>query len=200
MAILGSLFLVNGKLREGGRITMKQYMKLSNRRSVEPNISCKTSWVAPFRFSNFWHIELSTCCRGSPWSAPPFAAHELLRHFLHRLHASTVGGARWGGLIGGWPRRSGMVDEKWVDGMPIDPSIYLCTFLSIHSSKHPSICLTTTCMATDWEIHAYFLANQQFTVALVLWDPTHPEALTIVLAPRRVDPIGIMWWYPAKVE
>ena len=42
----------------------------------------------------------------------PFAAFRsgwLLGHFLHGLHASAVGGARWGGFIRGWPRYSEMV-------------------------------------------------------------------------------------------
>ena len=129
MAILGSLFLVNGKLREGGRITMKQYMKLSNRRSVEPTSPAKHLELPLSDFQIFGTLSCRLAVvvppevlpRSLPTSSSGTSSTVSMRRPLvvpDGVVSSEVGL----GAVGWWMR------SGWMACL----SIYLSMYLSIH--------------------------------------------------------------------
>jgi len=145
MAILGSLFLVNGQTEAVG-ITMKQYTKLSHWENVEQKItqlltSRKASWVIrPFRCPRVllhWVVNF-LCSAAVPVGSSGTSSTVSMRRPLvvpDGVVSSEVG----------------LGTVRWCNSyftIIYLAASYVSIYLCIYPSIHPSICLTITCTAT----------------------------------------------------
>ena len=152
------------------------------------------------------HWVVHFLCSAPPLPFAAFRSGWLLGHFLHRLHASTVGGARWGGFIGGWPWRGG-INAYLTINLATSLSMYVCTCACVYLSIHPSICLTTTCIANPLKFQSFFPQTNQFTIVLILWSPTHTLRLwplrwllEAFWSHRNQQEMWSLWWYLIVVK